>query len=171
LLSPERGRVVVRILEDHADGLAALDQLQEEFRADIMFTPIDPSVRDLEFDVIHDLIWEPISAGNTIALAAAELAESEGSFQDFFDKYFELEKKQATLVHDIFGNPFRSLLPRPEAIAPLAERIYAGEWDKMPLLGEWLQEHGYWSEGEHGLDPNNQHVKGCWVVDWVTGRE
>ena len=41
----------------------------------------------------------------------------------------------------------------------------------MPLLGEWLQEHGYWSEGEHCLDPNNHHVKGCWVVDWVTGRE
>jgi hypothetical protein len=41
----------------------------------------------------------------------------------------------------------------------------------MPLLGEWLQEHGYWSEGEHCLHPNIHHVKGCWVVDWVTGRE
>jgi hypothetical protein len=61
------------------------------------------------------------------------------------------------------------LPPRPEAIAPLAEQI--GARDKMSLLGEWLQEHGYWSEGEHCLDPNNHHVKGCRVVDWVTGRE
>ena len=75
------------------------------------------------------------------------------------------------LIRDIFGNPFRPLPPHPEAIAPLAERIYAGEWKLMPLLGEWLQEHGYWGEGEHCLDPNNHHVKGCWVVDWVTGRE
>jgi hypothetical protein len=75
------------------------------------------------------------------------------------------------VVRDIFGNPFRPLPPRPEAIAPLAEQIYAGAWDQMPILGEWLQEHGYWSEGEHCLDPSIQHVKGCWVVDWVTGRE
>jgi hypothetical protein len=78
---------------------------------------------------------------------------------------------QLSYLRDIFGNPFRPLPPRPEAIAPLAEQIYAGAWDKMPLLGDWLQEHGYWSEGEHCLDPNNHHVKGCWVVDWVTGRE
>jgi hypothetical protein len=41
----------------------------------------------------------------------------------------------------------------------------------MPTLGEWLQEHWYWSEGENCLDPNIHHFKGCEVVDWVTGRE
>jgi hypothetical protein len=78
---------------------------------------------------------------------------------------------QCQLLRCILGNPFQPPPPRPEAIAPLAERIYAGEWKLMPLLGEWLQEHGFWSEGEHCLDPNIPHVKGCWVVDWVTGRE
>jgi hypothetical protein len=77
----------------------------------------------------------------------------------------------ACFLRDIFGNPFHPLPPPPEAVAPVAERIYSGEWQLMPILGEWLQEHGYWSEGEHCLDPNNHHVKGCWVVDWVTGRE
>jgi hypothetical protein len=75
------------------------------------------------------------------------------------------------LLRDIFGNPFRPLPARPEAVAPLAEQIYAGAWDQMPILGEWLQEHSYRTEGEHCLDPSIQHVKGCWVVDWVTGRE
>ena len=77
---------------------------------------------------------------------------------------------QADLVREIFGNAFHLLPPRPEAIAPLAEQVCQGHWDLIPLLGEWLQEHGYWSEGEHCLDPNVHHVKGCWVVDWVTGR-
>jgi hypothetical protein len=81
------------------------------------------------------------------------------------------ESLQSALLHDIFGNPFCQLPSAPGTIAPLAERVYAGEWEFMPILGEWLQEHGYWSEGEHCLDPNNNHVKGCWVVDWVTGRE
>src|SRR5262245_61223101 len=83
----------------------------------------------------------------------------------------KVRRGHASVLHDIFGNPFRPLPPRSEAIAPLAEQIYAGQWDQMPLLGKWLHEHGYWSEGEHCLDPNIHHIKGCWVVDWVTGRE
>jgi hypothetical protein len=81
------------------------------------------------------------------------------------------EEEQVALIREVFGNPFCSVPPRPEAIVPLGERIYASEWELMPVLGEWLQEHGYWSQGEHCLDPNIHHVKGCWVVDWVTGRE
>lgn len=50
---------------------------------------------------------------------------------------------------------------------PLAEQIYAGEWDLILLLGAWLQEHGYWQEGKHCLDPEKRRVKGCWVVDCV----
>jgi hypothetical protein len=79
--------------------------------------------------------------------------------------------EQASLMREYFGNPFRPLPRHPAAIAPLAEEIYAGAWELLPLLGEWLQEHGHWTEGEHCLDPAITHVKGCWVVDWVTGRE
>jgi hypothetical protein len=79
--------------------------------------------------------------------------------------------KRCDLLRDLFGSLFRPLRPRPEAIAPLAEEVYAGRWELLPLLGEWLQEHGFWTEGEHCLDPNIKHVKGCWVVDWVTGRD
>jgi hypothetical protein len=85
----------------------------------------------------------------------------------------ELVTKDALipLLRDIFGNPFRPLPPRPEAITPLAEEIYAGRWELMPLLGEWLQEHGFGPAGEHCLDPGITHVKGCWVVDWLLGKE
>jgi hypothetical protein len=102
---------------------------------------------------------------------AAEHAEEEGDFQDFFSEFFSIEKQQAALFRDICGNPYCPPVASPKEIVLLAQKIYAGEWELMPLLGEWLQEHGYWSEGEHCLDPNNPHVKGCWVVDWVTGRE
>jgi hypothetical protein len=81
------------------------------------------------------------------------------------------EMAQAGLLRDIFGNPFRPFPPRPEAIAPLAQEIYGGRWDLMPLLGEWLQERGFGEAGEHCLDTRVQHVKGCHIVDWLTGRE
>jgi hypothetical protein len=69
---------------------------------------------------------------------------------DGWERPIMIRKALADLLRDILGNPFRPLPPRPEAIAPLAEEIYAGAWARMPLLGEWLQEHGFWAEGEPG---------------------
>src|SRR5262245_11454676 len=80
---------------------------------------------------------------------------------------------QADLLRDIFGNPFRPLPPAPADIRPLAEEIYqAGDFNgpRVRILGEWLQENGYWQEGEHLLDPAVTHVKGCHIVDWLTSR-
>jgi hypothetical protein len=77
---------------------------------------------------------------------------------------------ECEVLREIFGNPSCSLPTRPEAIAPLAQEIYEGKADLIPLLGEWLQEHGYWDIGAHCLDPAIKHYKGCWVVDWVLGK-
>jgi hypothetical protein len=81
------------------------------------------------------------------------------------------QAEQACLLRNIRSNPFRLLPPRPETIASSAEDIYQGKWELMPLLGEWLQEHGYRQEGEHCLNPASKHVKGCWVIDCITARE
>jgi hypothetical protein len=102
------------------------------------------------------------------AAVAHRVAKRVGETDDF--AIAAERESQAHLLRDIMGNPFHPLPLRPESIAPLAEEVYHGRWDLIPLLGEWLQEHGYWSEGEHCLDPNIHHVKGCWVVDWATGR-
>jgi len=40
----------------------------------------------------------------------------------------------------------------------------------LVCLGSVTVGDGYWSEGEHCIDHKNQHVKGCWVVDWVMGK-
>ena len=131
-------------------------------------------------DAFSDPWWEdefdkgdPLAPAIVTARHAAWAAARRNGQHSLGGPSSEITEQQAqvTILRDIFGNRFHALPPRPEVIAPLAERIYAGEWDKMPLLGEWLQEHGYWSEGEHCLDPKLHHVKGCWVVDWVTGRE
>jgi hypothetical protein len=105
---------------------------------------------------------------------ALSITEDEGNW--FFSPARKLASERnhrahANILQEVFGNPFCSLPPRPAAIAPLAEDIYGGAWDRMPLLGEWLQEHGFWEEGGHCLDCCVPHVKGCWVVDWVTGRK
>jgi hypothetical protein len=171
LLPDDKARQVIEIVEQFADRLATASRVrvagralaemprpEEKFGHSAALACVDltgvtglkPS-RVVGFVMAH----AAVAAAHAATMAARE-AEGE---------------QQCSLLRDIFGNPFRRLPPRPAAIASLAERIYAGEWSLMPLLGEWLQEHGYWSEGEHCLDPKNQHVKGCWVVDWVSGRE
>jgi hypothetical protein len=169
----------VGLAERYCDGLATADEWAAA-----------KSVAEAAFEDVHSTNGNSYTASAVISLigkcyvwfpsfdivecarvTAAESSVAIGVSADMNLTDAEERVVQVTLLRDIFGNPFRPLPDRPEAIAPLAERIYAGEWGLMPLLGEWLQEHGYWSEGEHCLDPNNQHVKGCWVVDWVTGRE
>jgi hypothetical protein len=109
--------------------------------------------------------------GAARAASGEEVIRSGGASPEWNEAFARERNEQASLMREYFGNPFRPLPPRPEDIAPLADEIYAGRWELMPLLGEWLQEHGFWTEGEHCLDPSVKHVKGCHVVDWVTGRE
>jgi hypothetical protein len=103
--------------------------------------------------------------------AAGRGADPAADWKAAWDRANPQRAVQCALLRDIIGNPYRRLPPRPAAIGPLAEEIYAGAWKRILLLGEWLQEHGFWQEGEHCLDPSLTHVKGCWVVDWVTGRQ
>jgi hypothetical protein len=165
----ERSRGLVEAVEQLAEGVVTQEELRQLW-GQARNPPnhdIDPpesclSDRNAAYYAFQSLGALPF--GRTEASDASQSARwaREAVAQPMLEA-----EAQIALLRDIFGNPFRSLPPRPVAIAPLAEDIYAGAWNKMPLLGEWLQEHGYWQEGEHCLDPARKHVKGCWVVDWI----
>lgn len=81
------------------------------------------------------------------------------------------------LVRDIFGNPFRPVAFSPgwrtAAAVALAESMYqARDFAAMPILADALQDAGCENEDilSHCRGPG-PHVRGCWVVDLVTGRE
>jgi hypothetical protein len=159
----------VSVVERHADGLLEID---EYARYKTVFhhrliTGVGARIsssgesawREAYRFFLNGSLDEPLAA-------AMDLIAAANGTQD------KVLWDQAAILRDLFGpTAFHPRPAPPEAIAPLAEEIYAGRWELMPLLGEWLQEHGFWTEGEHCLDPRVQHVKGCWVVDWVTGRE
>jgi hypothetical protein len=94
---------------------------------------------------------------------------------DRADKW-ENDKPQADLVRDVLGNPYRP--PRFEkswrthtAVA-LADQMYESrDFGAMPILADSLQEAGCDSEDilSHARDPEQVHVRGCWVVDLVLG--
>ena len=87
-------------------------------------------------------------------------------------------RDSADLLRDIFGNPFRPAAQDPawrtETVLALARGIYEERaFDRMPILADALQDAGCTSEDVlgHCRDAKQVHVRGCWVVDLVLGKE
>jgi hypothetical protein len=84
----------------------------------------------------------------------------------------------SNVFRDIFGNPFRPVTVSPawrtDTAIALARQMYESrDFSAMPILADALQDAGCDSEDilNHCRDANATHVRGCWVVDLVLGKE
>lgn len=84
---------------------------------------------------------------------------------------------QCRLTHDIFGNPFRPIVVDHSwlttTVVALSEGIYRDRaFDRLPVLADALMDAGCSDEDvlDHCRGPG-PHVRGCWVVDLLTGRK
>ncbi|OAI54376.1 hypothetical protein AYO44_03650 [Planctomycetaceae bacterium SCGC AG-212-F19] len=81
------------------------------------------------------------------------------------------------LLRDVFGNPFRRVKVDPawrtSTVVALAEPIFAERaFDQMPVLGDALEDAGCIdTEVLAHCRAGGEHVRGCWVVDLLLGRE
>jgi hypothetical protein len=106
-----------------------------------------------------------------LVLDAGEHAYSEAT------RTAEARAAAAGLLRDIFGNPFRpaALDPawRTPAVVRSARGIYDEQaFDRLPLLADALTEAGCDDPSILGhCRSAGPHVRGCWVVDLVLGRE
>ena len=84
---------------------------------------------------------------------------------------------QRNLLRCIFGNPFHPVTVdsawRTSSVLSLAQTIYDDRaFDRMPILGDALEEVGCANQEilGHCRGPG-PHVRGCWVVDLLLGKE
>jgi hypothetical protein len=87
---------------------------------------------------------------------------------------------QASLIREIFGNPLRGAAIQPSwldwnggAVVRIAQGIDAERaFDRLPVLADALEEAGCTDPAilSHCRGPG-PHVRGCWVLDLLTGRE
>jgi hypothetical protein len=84
----------------------------------------------------------------------------------------------ADWLRDIFGNPFRPVNFSPswrtDTAITLARTMYESrEFSAMPILADALQDAGCDKADilDHCRDPKRVHVRGCWVVDLLLGKE
>jgi len=84
---------------------------------------------------------------------------------------------QSHLIRDIFGNPFRPAVVDPRWLTETAVEIARGicddrAFERLPILADALQDAGC-EDAEvlsHCREPGT-HVRGCWVIDLVLGKE
>lgn len=87
------------------------------------------------------------------------------------------EHKQADQLRDIFGNPFRPVVFDPrwrtETTVALAAGIDAERaFDRLPILADALEDAGCdHADILHHCRGPGPHVRGCWVVELVLGKE
>jgi hypothetical protein len=83
---------------------------------------------------------------------------------------------QARITRCVFGNPFRSVASDPRWFTPravtLAEAAYAGRaFGHLPELADALEEAGCdYADILSHCRGEGPHVRGCWVVDLVFGK-
>ncbi|MBY0456198.1 MAG: hypothetical protein K2V38_02555 [Gemmataceae bacterium] len=84
---------------------------------------------------------------------------------------------QVQIAKEIFGNPFRPVAFasawRTDTAIALARQVYESrDFSAMPILADALQDAGCDNDDilSHCRNPG-EHVRGCWVVDLVLGKE
>jgi hypothetical protein len=90
------------------------------------------------------------------------------------------EKHQCDLIRDILGYPYRPVTIIPSwlcwndgTVVKIAQSIYdERRFEDLPILADALEDAG--CDNEDILAPCRQsdaHVRGCWVVDLILGKE
>jgi hypothetical protein len=87
-------------------------------------------------------------------------------------------RTHAELTRCVFGNPFRPVTFDPawrtSTVLSLASQMYESrDFSAIPILADALQDAGCDNADilNHCRDAGQVHVRGCWVVDLVLGKE
>jgi hypothetical protein len=118
------------------------------------------------------------STARAVAVSTAATA----SDADGWDEAISKERQaQCDLLRCLFGNPFR---PPPRidpawrvrndgTVKKLAEAIYQGRsFDRLPILADALEDAGCDDAALLGhLRAPGPHVKGCWALDLILGKQ
>lgn len=182
---PEGSRTAVETSERFADGEATWNELKtacygigmEVFEGIGMRNWCAQSARDASSKVEPERAW-------VRGLPSSRLPDREDQFSVYGSVVYSLSgyretyrATHAALLRDLFGNPFRptalDTTCKSPAVLSLAQSIYDHHaFDQLPALANALEEAGCRS-GEllgHCRSPG-RHIRGCWAVDLVLGKE
>jgi hypothetical protein len=176
-LPDERSRAAVEAAEQYADRLILKKELAAARQAALCARE-DVGPPD-------SIPWRPEDAAECAAstthkddvLEATTCRVRSARVRLRLSTFTKEEAEQVLLFRDIFGNPFRPVAFDPawrtvDAVS-MAQHMYdTRDFSAMPILADALQDAGCDSDDvlTHCRGPG-PHVRGCWVVDLVLGKE
>jgi hypothetical protein len=179
LFPGERTRFVVTVSENYADGLVTKAILKaarkKASRCERSTAATDAFMAAQE---------AAICAANDVSYLALGMPVEEAIIQGYLTKTpagellaTQVRADQSAYLRDIFGNPFRAVTLDPAwqtaTVVSLAQAIYEDRaFDRMPILADALEDGGCTNADvlTHCRQPG-EHVRGCWVVDLLLGKQ
>jgi hypothetical protein len=177
LLADPRSRMAVEVAEQYADAQIDREVLRASFEqnAELVRRSFPPSSPGFEPGV-----------GVLMALASVEARAGDAAFEityyqpvlaghSGFDRSWDA--RLCHLLRCVFGNPFRptALDPawRTPTLSALGRIVYEDRaFERLPILADALEETGCTDAAllDHCRQPG-EHVRGCWVVDLLLGKQ
>jgi hypothetical protein len=192
LLPDKRARGAVEIAERFADRLVEdlersdARKLAQQVAQSRAFTPRPEAPREerrAASAVYYATARRAMEAAwNACELAVEALVWREGGFTASNWQSIRMREcsLQASALRDIFGNPFRPVAVEPHWLAwndatvpKLAQQVYDGRrWQDFPVLADALEDAGCDNpEVLAHCRSGSDHVRGCWVLDLLLGKE
>jgi hypothetical protein len=159
----QAGQTAVEVAEKYADGLAnnhELEAVRETFRD---WNSSSSFIENSAWAATCDKAWE----------GARCVSFRTGGKSD----WTQFTTARCAIVRDIFGNPFRPFTIDATWLTPnvvaVAHTIYdERRFQDMPILADALEEAGC-TNGDILAHCRSEgpHVRGCWVVDLILGKQ
>jgi hypothetical protein len=164
LLTEQLYRKVVEAAEQCAEGMLTMDELRNR-------TNWASARRGRERQAV--VAATVIEAGRAAEESMYETREVAFLAPESPLSDIDLRPMQASLLHDILGNPFRPLEARnfPSHVVGLAQACYESfpaVSDQFLILADALEELEEGHAAAHCRE--KVHVKGCHVLDWILGK-
>jgi hypothetical protein len=166
LCNDELAIIAIEVAESYADRKAKINEVRAATR----------NAREDLFGIARPLGHYAAEIAVLANAAFNERLVSEYALEAASDQAAE-KAHQCALLHEIFGSPFHRVRIRKGFITPtvsqLAQGIYNERaFDRMPILGDALEDAGCDNASilEH-CRSGGEHVRGCWVVDLLMGKE
>ncbi|MFL5339417.1 MAG: hypothetical protein ACJ8F7_04545 [Gemmataceae bacterium] len=170
-LGDERSQRVIEIAENYVDGLATEYELNIAHGASLDAIRGVPSRLASTSGDRH--AWQ----GARLAVISLQQSQIDRSAKDWIARAAD---RSRLFVQCIFGDPFRPVRIDPDwlswresTVEKLAQTIYDNRrFDLLPILADALHEAGCCDDAilGHCRGPND-HVRGCWVVDAILGKQ
>jgi hypothetical protein len=187
-LLDDRGRSAVAVAEQFADGLVSVHEFEEEKKAaeaarGSMIVQNEPVVGWAYSAACAPLFDTPIWNDRAAVQAASGVARcsAEAAWRGWSNWTVEQERQaQVALLREIVENPYRPgwtegrwLTWNDRTIPRLAQAIYDERaFDRLPILADALEDAGCdHADLLNHLRGEGPHVRGCWAVDGVLGKD